>query len=116
MAIVPRFQVERLYDRKVVQTVYTKVRTNAEAVGEKATFVLTAEEKTEVVPESYMVYFPGGHCTWFRDKASMAQAGIIESENDQIDTDTGLPVTPPTVIDLKAASERKTTQRRMMGG
>lgn len=116
MAIVPRFQVEVVHNRKIVQTVYTKVRIENDDADGKKRYVLTASEKEEIIPESFMVYFPGGHCTWFRDKAAMAQAGIIESANDQIDTETGLPVAPPVVVDLKSASERKLTQRRAIGG
>lgn len=109
MAKAPRFQVEVLRDRTVTVTTHTK---NPNKEKDNTNFIITMVER--IIPISFMVYFPGGHSVWYETKADMAQAGIIESENHEIDLETGLPVNPEVIFDLKARVERNTRRPNRM--
>jgi hypothetical protein len=101
----PRFQVEVLHDREVNMTRYKRVPVE----GVPGKYTTEIEKTTEVVPESFMVYFPAGHSVWFRTREDMARAGLAD-ESVMIDEDTGLPAEPEPVVDYKRAVQRKTTQ------
>lgn len=105
-----RFEVEVVRDRKVTRTVYSR-DPNKATTGNN----FIKEEIEEVIPESYMVYFAGGHSTMFDSKEAMAAAGIVESANFEVDLDTGLPVEPPKVESLKARVEKNTRHRAQVG-
>lgn len=109
MAITRKFQIETLRDRKVVEHVY---RFEENEQGVKVRTMHTVER---IVPESFMVYFPSGHSIWVENKALLAQYGITEDANVEIDTDTGLPVKPPETNNIKALVARKTVQQPSMG-
>ena len=71
-----------------------------------APFVMT--QKEEVVPESYMVFFPAGHSVWFETREAMMRAGIVESENFIIDLETGEVEEQQPMLDLEALVARNT--------
>jgi len=104
----PRFQIEVVHNRKITETVRKRNlhKNDVESEYHGANFV--EEVVTRTVPESYMVYFPSGHSLWFETKAQMAQAGLVEGSDFEVDLDTGLPVDPKTVINLKAHVEKNT--------
>ena len=105
MAVTRRFQVEVLRDRRITETVY--VFETDEDTKQKQRVAKTIER---VVPESYMVYFPAGHSIWVENKTELARLALRPGDNIEIDTDTGLPVTPPDVPNIKAQVLRKTQQ------
>lgn len=120
-----RFQIEVLHDREVTEIVRRRNPTRGketiinedgeevENLDHRKNFI--EEEQTRVIPTSYMVYFPNGHSTWFETKAAMAQAGIVESENFEVDLETGLPVMPHAVMSLKEHVERNTRTTQNFG-
>lgn len=110
----PRFQIEVIHDRKIVETVRRRNKEKQDPESEHFGQNFIIEEIERIVPESYMVYFPGQHSVWFETKAAMAQAGIVDNENFEVDLDTGLPVDPKVIINLKAHVEKNTRQRRAM--
>jgi hypothetical protein len=55
-----------------------------------------------------MVYSPNGTATWFETKEAMAAAGIAQSENFVIDTETGLPVEKENLPSIKAMVQKQT--------
>ncbi|CAB4150615.1 hypothetical protein UFOVP568_49 [uncultured Caudovirales phage] len=97
MAITKKFEVEVIKNRKLTEKVYSKVDGRLEA-----------KTETRIVPVSYMVYSPNGTSVWFESKEAMAAAGITDSANFTIDTDTGMPVEPPQVRSIKSLVESKT--------
>lgn len=109
MAVSKKFQIEVLKDRKVTSKVYT---IGAPTKGKHTS--LTPKEVTRTVPESFMVYFPGGHSVWFESREKMAAAGILEHANEEIDTETGEPVRAPDTVDLKALVGKRTQAPNMM--
>ena len=111
---MPRFQIEVLHNRTITETVYKRNPNPTDTESKHYGFSTIGQEVERVVPESYMVYFPSGHSVWFASKAAMAQAGIVPSENFEIDLDTGMPVDPRVVVDLKRHVE-KSTHRRAVG-
>jgi hypothetical protein len=106
-----RFQIEVLHDREVLHTVYkrNKDKDVTEIEDEDGEMIANPNfgksfievKEPEIVSESYMVYFPHGHSVWFRTKGDMARAGIVESENFEIDLNTGLPIEIERMLDLK---------------
>jgi hypothetical protein len=92
MAIVQKFEIHQVRDRAITEQVYRKVPVEGSKDGKTQLVMETIER---IVPVSYMVYFPNGGSTWFETKGAMAEAGILEHENIEIDTETGLPVAPP---------------------
>lgn len=107
-----RFEIEVIKNRKVTETIYVK---NPDRATDGVNFLV--EQKERVIPESYMVYFPSKHAVWFETKEQMVKAGIVESENFEID-DHGLPVEPERIQSLKAAaiSNVKPTRATRIGG
>lgn len=103
MAVSKKFQIEVVKNREVTSTVY---KTNPNAKGKSNG--LLSEQVTRTVPESFMVYFPGGHSVWFESREKMAAAGILEHANEEIDTETGEPVRAPDTIDLKSLVHKRT--------
>jgi hypothetical protein len=123
-----RFQIEVLHDRQVLETKYLRNKDKEvhEIEDEDGNMIANPNfgknfievKEAETVPESYMVYFPAGHSVWFRTKADMARAGIVEHANFEIDLDTGLPVEVDRMLDLKQHVMKNTrevhiTNRRM---
>lgn len=106
MAVTRKFQVEMLRDREVTEHTYTFQENE---VGVKSRVL---KQNVRVVPESYMVYFPAGHSVWVETKAELARLALLPGDNIEIDTETGLPVTPPDVPNIKAMVERKTANTR----
>jgi hypothetical protein len=107
----PRFQIEVIKDREVIETVKTRNLDKANPESEHFGQNFIEEVRTTVHPVSYMIYFPGGHSVWFATKAAMASAGIVENENFEIDLDTGLPVDPKVIVNLKQRVENNTRSR-----
>jgi hypothetical protein len=103
MAVTKRFQVEVLRDREITEHVY-RFEVDEE-LGTKQRVMRTA---TRVVPESYMVYFVGGHSIWVESKQELARLALMPANNFEIDTDTGLPIKPPDDPNIKANVLRKT--------
>ena len=101
MAVTKKFQIEVIRDRKVTEQLSTFV------TGEGGVKQRVVEARERIVPESYMVYFPGGHSIWVESKAELVRMGFTPDENIEIDTDTGLPLVPPATLDLKRRAERK---------
>jgi hypothetical protein len=108
--ISKRFQIEVIEDRVLSETI---MRIEVDAETKHRRFI--REQVERVVPVSYMVYFPGGHSIWCETKNDLARLGLVESENFEIDLDTGLPVQPPKQVDLKARVERATRNTRHRG-
>lgn len=109
MAVSKKFQIEVMKDRKVTSKVYT---IGTPTKGKHTS--LTQQEVTRTVPESFMVYFPGGHSVWFETREKMAAAGILEHANEEIDTETGEPIRAPDTVDLKALVGKRTQAPNMM--
>lgn len=101
-----KFEIEVIKNRKVTETIYKK---NPDRAVDGVNFLVEKVER--VIPESYMVYFPGKHAVWFETKAQMVKAGIVEDENFEID-DHGLPVEPERIQSLKAAAINAVTPSR----
>ena len=101
MAVTRKFQLEVMHNRRVVEQ-HSAFEEIEGGVKRRVT-----REVERVIPESYMVYFPGGHSIWVEGKAQLAELGLLPSDNTEIDTDTGLPVLPPELPDFKARAERK---------
>lgn len=99
----PRFKVKLVHNREVTETIFSK---NPDFKNDGVHFIRKTEKR--VIPESYLVFFPGGHSTWFETKEAMEAAGIIDRENYDIDLDTGLPMEKERVVDLEALVNRKT--------
>lgn len=97
MAITKKFEIEVVKNRKLTETVYKKVDGR-----------LVSETVTRTVPASYMVYSPNGVSVWFETKEAMAAAGITETANFTIDTETGMPVEPVHIPSIKARVESLT--------
>ncbi len=97
----PRFQVEEIKNRKVTYELTT---------WDKDTRQFVRTPKTETIAKSYLVYFPQGHSLWFRDKASMIAANISDGSDFEIDMQTGLPIMPENIPDLKSLVERATVK------
>ncbi len=105
MAKTKRFEIEVVKNRKLTETVYKKV--NGALVGETI---------SRTVPTSYMVYSPNGVSVWFETKEAMAAAGITESSNFTIDTETGMPVEPIQIPSIKAKVESMTRDHLLSTG
>ena len=105
MAITKKFEIEVVKNRKLTETVYNKVDGR-----------LVAETKQRTVPVSYMVYSPNGVSVWFESKEAMAAAGITETANFTIDTETGMPVEPVRIPSIKALVENKTRDHFLSTG
>src|SRR5215217_7123804 len=103
MATTRKFQIEVLRDRKITEQIHSFQKHPDSGVPQR---VISTVER--VVPESYMVYFPHGHSIWVENKQELARLQLLPHDNIEIDTDTGLPVVPPQLQDLKALSDRKT--------
>lgn len=120
-----RFQIEVLHDREVHQTRFVRNRDKdvEEIEDEDGNMIanpnfgkkLIEVKEAEIVPESYMVYFPAGHSVWFRTKGDMARAGIVEHENFEIDLTTGLPIEIERMLDLKQHVIKNTREVRVSG-
>lgn len=110
MAVSKKFQIEVVKDREVTSRIYT-VGT-AGAKGKHTSLV--GKEVTRLIPESFMVYFPGGHSVWFESRDKMAAAGILEHANEEIDTETGEPIRAPDTVDLKALVGKRTQAPNVM--
>lgn len=110
MAVSKKFQIETVKDRSVTSRVYTI--SEAGAKGKHTSLV--AKEVTRVIPESFMVYFPGGHSVWFESREKMAAAGILEHANEEIDLDTGEPIRAPDTVDLKSLVGKRTQVPNVM--
>jgi hypothetical protein len=103
MALSKKFQIEVVKDRTLTATVYAPVKDQSgKHLGMKS------EKTSRLVPESFMVYFPGGHSVWFETRAKMAAAGILENANDEIDLETGEPTKAPDYVDLKSLVNKRT--------
>jgi hypothetical protein len=119
-----RFQIEVVYNKELLQTKYMRNRDkNAEEIEDEDGNMIANPnfgknfievKDAEIVPESYMVYFPAGHSVWFRTKADMARAGIVEHENFEIDLNTGLPVEVERMLDLKQHVMKNTREVRVI--
>lgn len=109
MAVSKKFQIEVVKDRTLTSTIYS-----VDASGKSKRTSLKAEKVTRLVPESFMVYFPGGHSVWFESRDKMAAAGILEHANEEIDLDTGEPVRAPAGVDLKALVGKRTQAPNIM--
>lgn len=105
MAITKKFEVEVLKNRKLTETVYEKIDNR-----------LVAKSTSRTVPVSYMVYSPNGVSVWFESKEAMAAAGITESANFTIDTETGMPVEPVHIPRIKQLVESKTRDHLLSTG
>lgn len=118
-----RFQIEVVYNKELLQTKYmrNKDKNVEEIEDEDGNMIANPNfgknfievKDAEIVPESYMVYFPAGHSVWFRTKADMARAGIVEHENFEIDLNTGLPVEVERMLDLKQHVMKNTREVRV---
>lgn len=108
--ISKRFQIEPIEDRLISETI---MRIEVDEDSKTRRFI--REQVDRVVPLSYMVYFPGGHSIWVESKNDLVRLGLIESENYEIDLETGLPVAPPRHVDLKSRVERATRSTRSRG-
>ena len=109
MALSKKFQIEVVKDRELTSTVYTTVKgKDGKHLGMKS------EQVKRLVPESFMVYFPGGHSVWFETRDKMAAAGILEHANEEIDLETGEPVKAPDYVDLKSLVGKRTQQPNML--
>lgn len=118
-----RFQIEVVYNKELLQTKYmrNKDKNVEEVEDEDGNMIANPNfgknfievKDAEIVPESYMVYFPAGHSVWFRTKADMARAGIVEHENFEIDLNTGLPVEVERMLDLKQHVMKNTREVRV---
>lgn len=102
-----RFQIEVIKDRKLTEVVFDKV---LDEVTGKPTLV--RKERERVVPESYMVYFPNGHSIWCETKGDLQRLKLTETDNFEVDLETGLPVVPPHKQDLKALVAARTRSSR----
>jgi len=109
MAVSKKFQIEVVKDRELTSRIYT-----VDTSGNSKRSTLSAKTVTRLIPESFMVYFPGGHSVWFETREKMAAAGILEHANTEIDLETGEPVQAPDYVDLKAMVSRKTQQSNTM--
>lgn len=107
--VAPRFQVKTVKNRKITETVLTK---NPDFKEDGIHFL--RETKERVIPESFMVFFPGGHSTWFETREAMVRAGIIDNDNYDIDLDTGLPMEKSRVVDLENVVNSKTRNNNSM--
>lgn len=106
MAVSKKFQIEVVKDRAVTSRIYTV----GEAGAKGKHTSLVGKEVTRIIPESFYVYFPGGHSVWFETREKMAAAGILEHANIEIDLETGETIQPPDHVDLKSLVSRKTQQ------
>lgn len=109
--IAKRFQIKVLKDYKVTRI---KMRRNPNKADDGIPFLTETEEVT--LPESYMVFFPNGHSVFFENKTLMAQAGLTEDANFEVDMETGEAVVPPKANDLEALVARKTRNTRQHVG
>lgn len=109
MAVSKKFQIEVVKDRSVTSKVYT---INRDTKSKHS--LLVPKEVTRVIPESFMVYFPGGHSVWFESRDKMAAAGILEHANEEIDLDTGEPIRAPDTVDLKSLVSKRTQVPNVM--
>lgn len=107
-----RFQIEVIENRMLTETIM-RVEPVLDADGEKTGRTqIVRDQRVRKVPESYMVYFPGGHSIWCETKADLARLKLTEDENFEVDLETGLPVEPPKHVDLKSRVERMTRSTR----
>ena len=105
-----RFEIEVVKDRVVHEVHMTPVKN--EATGHVA---FVREERKVKYPESYNVYFPGGHSIWVASKGDLVRLGLTPDENFEIDLDTGLPVIPPQRVSIKDRVQRATRNTRDEG-
>lgn len=86
MARVRKFQIEVIRNRRVTETVssYEELPSGGRGLVQRST--------ERVVPEGYMVYFPAGHSLFIESKEQLSRLGLLESDNQEIDEEMGLPV------------------------
>lgn len=102
MARVRKFQIEVLRNRRVTENVCSYEELPSGGKG----LVTRAQER--VIPEGYMVYFPAGHSIFVENKEQLARLDLLESANQEIDEEMGLPVPTQEENDIKQRVLRRT--------
>jgi hypothetical protein len=95
MARVRKFQIDVIRNRKVTERVSAYEELPSGGRG------LVTKELERVIPEGYMVYFPAGHSIFVDSKEQLTRLGLLESNNQEIDEEMGLPVPSQPTNDIK---------------